>query len=590
MRIPLRCMSAVVLVCTLAFAGQEPDVTVGELYDHVSFLAADDLEGRFPGTRGGNLAADYIRDQFEKIGLKLYGDNGYQMFQVTTSTTLGDKNSLQIDQKELVLNQDFVPLSFSANTTLSEKGVFVGYGFDIDHDSLRWNDYEDMDVSGKWAVILNGAPDIEGDFNAVFDIYDQRKKALIARDFGAGGVIFVSGEQYQSDDELLAHLYDRSVGNEGLAIIHMKRSILEQILPDSVTLAGLEDYFQQKKSPHSFTLHHRITAETDVQKNLSDTQNVLGFLPGFDAALKNQIIVIGAHYDHLGYGGPGSGSRVPDTLAIHNGADDNASGVAAMLEIAEKLYAERTALKRSVLFIAFAAEEMGLLGSKYYTQNPPAGLADMQYMINLDMIGRMTDSSLAVAGTGTAEGFQEIVEKKAQSFHIHPNLSPEGYGPSDYSAFYATNIPVLSFMTDIHQDYHTPEDDIGNLNFPGIKIVSDYVIDIVKELANRENVLAFQEAGPQSQPSVRRRFKVTLGIMPDIAASDVDGMRADVVIKDRPAFLAGMQNGDIIVAMDGKPVHNIYEYMHRLSDFKPGQNICVKVKRGENFYDLDVKL
>ncbi len=584
------CMGVVVLLFTFVNAGQESDITVGELYDHVAFLADDSLEGRFPGTRGGRMAARYIREQFKVIGLELIADDGFQTFPVTTRTILGERNSLVIDGEKLLMSKDYVPLSFSANTKLRAVCVFTGYGFQIEQDSLKWDDYKNIDVENKWAIILNGTPETESGPFSVFHLYNQRKKVLVARDQGAAGVIFISGEQYDRDDELSAHIYDRSAGRTGLPVLHLKRVYFEKMLPDTVSLTGLEEHYQRYKKPFSFPLDYTISAETDVQKQLSETQNVIGLLPGRDAGLKNQIVVLGAHYDHLGLGGPGSGSRAPDTLAVHNGADDNASGVAALLEIAEKLAVEKERPKRSVLFIAFAAEEMGLLGSKYFTDNPPVGLGRIQYMINMDMIGRLEDSSLAVAGTGTAAGMGDLVQKIAESHHLRPNFSPEGYGPSDYSAFYAKNLPVLSFMTEIHQDYHTPEDDVQNLNFPGLEAISSFVVDIIIELANREQTLAFQEAGPKTRPSFRKRFKVTLGIMPDIAASDIDGLRADVVIKDRPAYEAGMENGDIIVAIDGKPVHNIYEYMHRLSDFGPGQHINVRVKRGKVFYNLDVKL
>jgi Zn-dependent M28 family amino/carboxypeptidase len=310
------------------------------------------------------------------------------------------------------------------------------------------------------------------------------------------------------------------------------------------------------------------------------TQNVEFMIEGSDPILKGEYIVIGAHYDHLGYGGSGSGSRRPDTNAIHYGADDNASGVSSVLEIAEKLYAYKSALKRSVLVYLFGAEEMGLLGSKHLVNNPNIELSKMKHMINLDMVGRLgEDKGLTVGGTGTAAGIEDILNKLSEGHNLNIKTSPEGYGPSDHASFYSKDVPVLFFFTGIHEDYHTPADVPGKINYEGMKSINNMVYDLVVELANLDEALAYQEAGPKTRETSRRKFKVTLGIMPDVSGSGVKGLTADAVMEGRPADLAGMKKGDVIVAMEGKPVNDIYEYMSRLSEFKPGQRISVDVMR-----------
>ncbi|HJN69071.1 MAG TPA: M20/M25/M40 family metallo-hydrolase, partial [Candidatus Marinimicrobia bacterium] len=271
---------------------------------------------------------------------------------------------------------------------------------------------------------------------------------------------------------------------------------------------------------------------------------------------------------------------------------DNASGVAAILEIIEKLKAEQTKLKRSILFLSFGAEEMGLLGSKYFVNNPLVDLGKIKLMFNLDMVGRLdsTTKAITVGGTGTAVGLSDLVQRFAEGEDLNVKLSSEGYGPSDHTSFYVENIPVLFFFTGVHEDYHTPEDDVEKINLSGEKLVAEFVHDLIIEAANVPESLVYQEAGPKEQPSGRRRFKVTLGIMPDYASEGGEGLRVDGVINNKPAKRAGIEKGDVIVAMDGKPVKNIYDYMYRLEECKPGQRINVDVLRNGKKITLVVDL
>ena len=487
---------------------------------------------------------------------------------------------------------DFIPLSFSENGDVTTAVIFAGYGFDIKTDSISWNDYSGLDVTGKWVMVLRGDP--EDNPHGMFSEHSSlRKKTLVARDHGAAGILFLSGPEFEETDELIPLVYDQSQSGSAIHAIHIKRSVADRIIKESgYTISQLEQRLISDRKPVSFIVQEEITASTDLVKQTVTTQNVAGILYGSDPRLKEEIIVIGAHYDHLGFGGAHSGSRRPDTLAIHNGADDNASGVAAILEIIEKLKEEQTKLKRSVLFLSFGAEEMGLLGSKYFVNNPSVDLGKIKLMFNLDMVGRLdsTTKTITVGGTGTAVGLSDLVQRLAEGEDLNVKLSSEGYGPSDHTSFYVENIPVLFFFTGVHEDYHTPEDDVEKINLSGEKLVAEFVHDLIIEAANVPESLVYQEAGPKEQPSGRRRFKVTLGIMPDYASEGGEGLRVDGVLNNKPAKRSGMEKGDVIVAMDGKPVKNIYDYMYRLEECKPGQRVNVDVLRNGKKITLVVEL
>ena len=570
---------------------QHPELSVDELEAHVRYLASDSLKGRKPGTPEDQLAAAYIKENIAGKNVQFLGEDGFQTLEIVSSLELGPNNVAELNGKGLAVESDYIPYSFSENGTLNAPVVFAGYGFDISQDSLIWNGYEGVDASDKWVLILRGDPELE-DSNSPFALYSTlRKKVFVAKDHGAAGVIFVNGKAFDSKDELPDLLIKDSHISAGLPVIQLKKDKADAILAaKNVTIDSLEALLNSKRDPKGFALDAILNATIDVQRIKKPTQNIVALLTGSDPVLKDEIIVIGAHYDHLGFGGPATGSRRPDTLAIHYGADDNASGVTAAMEIFEKLAANQKNIKRSILFIGFAAEEMGTLGSKYFTDHPLVDLADIKFMFNFDMVGRLQGNALSLNGTGTAVGLEDKLETYAELHGFELSMSPEGLGPSDHAPFYASDIPVLMFFTGIHDDYHTPNDIPDLLNYKGQKRVADFAYDVILDIANQQEVMAFQEAGPKERNTSRRKFKVTLGIMPDVAGAEKRGLRVDAVMPGRPAQHAGMKKNDIIIAMDGKPVKDIYEYMHRLSDFQIGQRISVEVLRGEEKVILIVEL
>jgi hypothetical protein len=304
-------------------------------------------------------------------------------------------------------------------------------------------------------------------------------------------------------------------------------------------------------------------------------------LQGEDETLKNEYIILGAHFDHLGLGGQGSGSRTPDTVAVHAGADDNASGVALMLELAEKFASTPGSHKRSIVCVAFSGEELGLLGSKYYAETPGIDLTRVNAMINLDMVGRLGESNtLQVSGVGTSEGLKDLVTTMTDTNMVKLTFSEEGYGPSDHSSFYGKNIPVLFFTTGPHLDYHTPQDTWDKVNYQGMLKFEAVIYKTAENLSKSTSRLAFREAGPKVDQSRQLRMRgVTLGIMPDFAGNIKNGLRADFVTPDKPAALGGMKKGDIIISINSQTIGNIQDYMFRMGQLKHGQTINVEVLR-----------
>lgn len=331
------------------------------------------------------------------------------------------------------------------------------------------------------------------------------------------------------------------------------------------------------------------------QKN---AHNIIAVLRGKDRRLRNEFIVVGAHYDHLGLGGEGSGSRRPDTVAIHPGADDNASGDAVVLQLARHFKKVRPS--RSIVFMFFGAEEQGIVGSRSFVEwmkqadarriNLPADLKGIVAMVNLDMVGRLRDSALSISGTGTSSEFKAMAEAVAERTGLHITCTPDGYGPSDQASFLAAEIPVFNLTTGGHVEYHTPDDLPSTLNFDGMQQVLAFTEELVARLASLPAAPDFINV-PSSYTMSHTKFRVTLGLMPDVTgASTVPGLRADILMPGKPAHAAGMKSGDIIQEIDGKPVRDINEYMERLSELKAGTTIPVKVLRGDETLLLQVVL
>jgi len=572
-----------VLVILLLFSCQgSSQVTIKELQEHIKYLSSDSLKGRLTGSPGDSLAAEYIKSKFLSYGLIPLTGDGFQRFKVTKRVVAGKANALSVNGINYVVGKDFTPPAFSSNAELKSVVVFTGYGFNISSDSLKWNDYNDLDVKGKWVLILRGDPETDNSKSKFIPFSADRDKALLAKDMGAAGVLMVSGVGLDPQDN-----FD-PLSTEGysvdIPVLKIKREVADVILSSSKnTIAVLEKKLNDTRKPFSFLTKSMVDGKSEIVRELANTRNVVMLLPGEDPKFKDEYIILGAHFDHLGMGGPGSGSRALDTIGIHHGADDNASGVAMMLELAEKFAKTKGSHKRSILCIAFTGEEEGLLGSKHFTDDPVINLSKVNAMINLDMVGRLNETNnLQISGVGTAAGLKNLVYAKTDTSVIKLTLSNEGYGPSDHSSFYGKNIPVLFYFTGAHMDYHTPTDTWEKINYKGMVEISDLIFSMSKELASSDIRLQFKEAGPKAQAVQYGRGKgVTLGIMPDFAGVVKNGLRADFVTPGKPAALGGMQKGDIITFINGKPVNNIQDYMFRMSQLKHGETISVEVLRND---------
>ena len=328
------------------------------------------------------------------------------------------------------------------------------------------------------------------------------------------------------------------------------------------------------------------------------THNIMAVLPGKDKRLRNEYIVVSSHYDHLGMGGKDSGSRRPDTLGVHPGADDNASGDAVVLQLARHF--KKVGSPRSIIFAFFGAEEQGLVGSKLFLEwmkqeepkriNLPHDRKGIVAVVNLDMVGRMRDNAMSVSGTGTSSSFKETVEQIAEQSNLHVTCIPDGYGPSDHASFVAVDIPVLFLTTGGHMEYHTPTDVPSTLNYDGMQQTLDFSKELIARIAAMPEAPDYINV-PASNKMSHAKFKVTLGLMPDVmGASTVPGLRADIVVAGKPAHNAGIRSGDVIQEIDGKAVKDINEYMERLAELKPGTTIPVKVLRDEETIIFQVHL
>ncbi len=564
-----------------------PEITKEELYNHIKFLASDSLKGRYPGTPEDKVAALYIANELKKDGLELMFNEGLQTFEISGGIKAGPNNHLSINTVEFKLGEDFIPVVFSKNKFLKAEVVFAGYGFFIKQGDSKWNDYKNIDVKDKWVLILRGEPkNPETEFS--FSMYSGlRSKAITAKDQGAAGVIFVSGERFDEGDELLT--LSKPEGEIDIPVIQVKRDIANHILKKHGKTIN-EIASNIKNDHNSFSTEVTLNGQTELMVEEKETFNVVAKLINDP---KREYIIIGGHYDHLGFGGQGTGTRAPGVNEPHYGADDNASGVASMLEIAEKLSNKKDSLYYNYLFIAFGAEEMGLIGSKFFVNNLPFPDSLIKAMINLDMLGRMkVDRSLQISGVGTSVEGESILNDLNSGYNFKLGFSQEGYGPSDHSSFYSKDIPVFFFSTGAHIDYHTPGDSLGKINFPGLLEASNYIYDFTLEISNPDQMITFQEAGPKmpSGNTRNQKLKVTLGIMPDFSGVEKRGLRADLVIKDKPADKAGMLSGDVIIAIDGYSVSDVYEYMERLSKLKTGQIITLEVIRDDQKEVLIVQL
>lgn len=588
-------MVFIVFVIACAFhPGDEdknPEITAKEIIDHISYLASDELLGRFTGTDACYTAAEYISNDFKTSGLiPFFNGSYYQEFPFIAGIEMGDNNSLAFylaeSKKELTRKKDFITAPFSGKSSVKGELIFAGYG--ISAPKLEYDDYEGIDVKGKIVVVMRYHPEYDNPHSKFDEFAAFRFKATVARDKGALGIIFVNGYAPKDDeDNLMKFSYDRGASIKDFPAVHVKREIIDLLFKQNgLVFIDFQKQISDSKKPASFLFKNsKVELNTEVNEINKVSWNVAGYIEGSDPVLKDEFVVIGAHFDHLGMGETGSLYR-GDEPQVHNGADDNASGTSGVLELAEKFASLK--VKRSMIFVAFSGEELGLLGSAYFVNNLPFDFKGIVSMINLDMIGRLNDENqLIVYGTGTSTSYKDLLNESN-----HDNLklafNDEGYGPSDHSSFYGKEIPVLFFFTGTHTDYHRPSDDSDKINSGGTKTVIEYVYQVADKISNAEQKPDYVLV-PRKDGGNMGGWKVYVGTIPDYASNE-EGFKISGVNEGSPAQKGGLKAGDIMTSFGGKLITNIYDYVYALQNFVPGDVVDVVVLRNKEKIELKIEL
>jgi Zn-dependent M28 family amino/carboxypeptidase len=517
---------------------------------HVQYLADDKLEGRRTGSEGEKLAADYIIQEFKNAGLEPKGTNSYlQPFQVNEGREYLPASSLSIDDQQLELGKDFYPLPYSANAS----------------------------VQGLPSIALqeNGLP-------WFYDLKDLLKENASNPHFDPDATILSKAQSAQKKGATAFIIYNTSSAPSGIKFNPKDRT---PVLSIPVVYVSQEASRKLLPDPSAMV---DIKVKTELTERVRTGNNVIGFINNNAPT----TVVIGAHYDHLGYGEDKTSLYAGKEALIHNGADDNASGTAALIELS-KLLKTSNLKSNNYLFIAFSGEEQGLFGSKYFTENATVPLTSVNYMINMDMVGRLNDSSkvVTVGGYGTTPMWGSLYSStstnKLYVDGLQFRFDSSGTGPSDHTSFYRKDIPVLFYFTGLHSDYHKPTDDFDKLNYRGETQVIKHIYSVIENIDHTKTKLAFSKTR-ETQTSTAARFSVSMGIMPDYTFTGA-GVRVDGVSENKPAEKAGIKAGDIITAIDNNSISSLESYMQALGRYKKGDKAKVSFKRGSQTLSASVE-
>ena len=639
------------------------DAMESQLRADIKFLASEELRGRSVTDETIEVAAGYLVERMQGIGLKtdLVGGKARQPFSVKLGSSVGDAEDNELtlstdgentDTKLVRLNHGLMPLALgSSKANVSGPVVFAGYG--ITAPRLEYDDYAGIDADGAIVIILRKEPqasDPESKFSgtqntrhaffatkiqnaikhgakaillvndpasvreavqAVRERIDQEKsrKEKLAQQLqqlpeDANNVrksieqkIANANQMIKSLDDDLPNVEQGVLGvtdagvrpgnQQSIPIVSVARDVISQALSDAAgtELAELESAIDETGSPSSVELKGvTATLKAELRPSVANTNNVLGLLPG-KGKLADQTVVVGAHYDHVGMGG--YGSLAPGTIAIHNGADDNASGTAAMLAIAGRMMDRLSGVEshRRVLFMGFSAEERGLLGSQHYVKNPVFPLESTVAMVNLDMVGRLRDNELTIYGTGSAPTFDALVETANEPYEFDLFKVASGYGPSDHQSFYMAGVPVLFFFTGLHDNYHRPSDDFDKIEFGGLTRITDIVSDVTYELATLEQRPEYAET--ENRVRVRRQITAYMGV--SLANRD-DSVVISGLVQGAPAERAGLKTGDTLKKLGNTSVKNSQQVLEVMRSRSPGQKIPATVERDGEAISVTLEL
>ncbi len=588
------------LVILAALAGTlfAADISSDEYLDIIKYLASPELRGRATGSPELEKAAGYLRDQFRGMNnLKpLSGESYFQDFDVTTSARLGKNNQLTYNTgaatEPLKFERDFMPLNLSSAGDVSGSVVFAGFG--ITAPEYDYDDYAGLDVKGKIVIILRHEPQ-EFDEKSVFEgkVYTAHSqifaKATNAKFHGAKAVLFVNdiGAHPGDADQLEKFGPTEGPDNAGIEFVQVKAALANKWLGlAGKNLESIETDIDQTLHPESFALPAKLqlNINIDIGRDIKTVHNVGAYLPGETS----EYVVIGAHYDHLGLGG--QFSLAPSlTGTVHPGADDNASGTAGVIELA-RWFSRQPKHQRGILFLTFAGEELGLLGSNYYVNHPVLPLKDAVAMINMDMIGRIRDRKVYIGGVGSGTTFAPLLAELAPKHDFDADLSEKGgYGSSDHTEFTTKQIPVLFFFSGLHADYHKPSDTWDKINAPDAVKLLGLIADVTDHLTDgspRPQFVRVAETNPHGEVASAHSgsapgggYGPDFGSIPDFTELP-NGVRFADIRPGSPAAKAGLKPGDILTEFDGKPIQNLYDFTYALRASHAGQEVLVKVLRG----------
>lgn len=591
------------------FSDTTAPINVADLTKHVTYLASEELEGRLTGTEGGKLATSYVAEAFQHLGLETAGDQGsyFQEFEFTAGVDLGTENVLTLTAGDTATSieaeKDWLPLSFSQNGKV-EAGeiVFAGYGIEAPKETGEngelfdeYSSYFHLDVKDKWVLVFRYSPHKVSDAaRQRFTRYSSlRFKAMLARQKGARGLLVVSGPNSKVKNQLVPLSFDASLAGSGVAALSVSDALGQKLLDAAgKDLQQIQDQLDTGEMSEGIPLPGlTLDATIDINEEKRTGRNVIAMLPGDSPNPHEPMIIIGAHVDHLGRKASSSSrAKEGEENAIHYGADDNASGIAGMLEIAQWITDMKAQgklkQKRSILFAAWSGEDLGLLGSAHFTKTWAKMFGDedaklgglFAACLNMDMIGRLR-KSLILQGVASSDRWPIEIEKRNIPVGLPIVTQNDTYIPTDATSFYLREVPILSAFTGAHDEYHTPRDTVDLINFEGTQKISKFMGLVLRSLATSEEAPEYNEvARPENQEN-RGGLRVYLGTIPDYAQGDIVGVKLSGVRKGAPAAEAGIEAGDIITKLGGKAIKNIYDYTYTLGALSIGEETEIVVQR-----------
>jgi Tol biopolymer transport system component len=571
-------------------SGFTPAIKASEMQQKVEYLASDSLEGRMTGSKGIEAAAAYVSKLFNGIGLQPVGglkDYKYA-FEFVANTKVNkeqSKFSVTINGKRQYMDlfAHWLPQSFSMNGKASGDVVFAGYGIkSADKSAVEYNSYDGLDVKGKVVLVFNGTPPYlsDDDEKELLRYATPRYKALVARELGASAIIFVS----EIENTFGSVHHENTPGNSGIVAVSINPSVADKLLAaNKLTVAGLKtSYLEFNPHVKNETALKDVNVDLEVMldKVLKTDYNLLGMIPATNKT--DKYIFIGGHYDHLGYGETSSLASGEDIKQIHNGADDNASGTATVMELAEyfaQLKKDKPELfTRNLVFVLWSGEELGLVGSNKLAADSVVNMKYVEAYVNFDMVGRLKDNKLILQGLGSSSAWKKMIEKRNIMAGFNLTLQDDPYVPTDAMSLYQAGVPVLAVFTGIHDDYHRPSDDADKIDYEGMERIAKFAQGLIEELLKVDKIDYVKVEMSKSMSAGTKGFSVYLGTIPDYVA-EVEGVRLSGVRTGAPADKAGLKEGDVIIKLAGKDIKNVYDYTYVLGDLQPDKTVEIIILR-----------